>query len=167
MYTWLRKLFMQGDIKMKIKLFLSVLVATLAISFSYADCSFTYVNKSKHPVTLQGFFLDDGDAQTPEAWITVDSTRQITQVRTGKKCNSLYHKTGQITTRINLKNSTGYWIGNKGFLFASDRSYSHYSGAHAEADDGADISLSNAQKVSAKEFKVFICETSVDSDDCK
>lgn len=151
---------------MKLKLLLSI-AATSFVLNAFADCSFTYVNKSHSPVTLQGYFLDDGDGQTKEGWITVDPTRQITQVRGGKKCNSLYHRTGQVTTRIDLKNSSGYWIGNKGFLFAADRSYSHNSGDKAIGDDGNKVTLSNAAKISAKEFKVFICPPNVDSDNCK
>ncbi len=152
---------------MKSKLLLSLLALTAA-NVVFADCSFTFVNKSHEPVTLQGYFLDDGDGLTKEGWITVDPTRQVTQVRGGKKCNSLYHRTGQVTTRVDLKNSSGYWIGNKGFLFAADRSYSHYaSGNNAIADNGDKVTLSNAQKISAKEFRVVICSPNLDSDDCK
>ncbi len=132
-----------------------------------ADCNFTYVNKSTHPVTLQGYFLEDGDGLSDTGWITVEPTRQVVQVRTGKKCSSIYKHSGQLETRINLKNASGYWIGNKGFLFAADRSYSHYRNKdHALADDNAPVVLSNGTKVSVKEMKVFICDAKIDSDDC-
>ena len=152
---------------MKLKLLLSFL-ATVIASTAYADCSFTYVNKSHYTVTLQGYFLDDGDGLTNEGWVSVEPTRQVTQVRGGKKCNSLFHHTGQLVTRIVLKNNSGYLIGNKGFLFAADRSYSHYAnGNSAMADDGSKITLSNAQRINGKEFKVVICNANIDSDDCK
>lgn len=149
---------------MKYKLLFTLAVSVFSIA--YADCSFTYINKSHAPVTLQGYFLENGDQQSKDAWITVDPTRQVTQVRSGKKCNTVYKHSGQVDTRIDLKNSSGYWIGNKGFLFAADRSYSHYSGDRALADDGTKVTLSNAAKISGKEFKVVICQPDVDSDSC-
>jgi hypothetical protein len=151
---------------MKSKVVLPALVAALSVSSAFADCSFTFVNKSTHPVTIQGFFLEGGDATADSAWITVGPTRQITQVRSGKKCNAIYKHTGQVATRVNLKNNSGYLIGNKGFFFAADRSYSHYTGDRALADDGKPVTLSNGQKITSKEFKVFICEGSVDGDQC-
>ena len=142
-----------------------IFVGLLANSF--ADCNFTYVNKTHSSVTLQGYFLDDGDGQSKDAWVTVEPTRQITQVRGGKKCNALLHHTGQVVTRVDLKNASGYWIGNKGFLFAADRSYSHTSADKALADDGDKITLSNASKITGAEFKVVICAPEMDSDNCK
>lgn len=151
---------------MKNKLILSLLSA-MSINLTFADCSFTFVNKSDHSVTLQGFFLEKGDQQSNQGWITVEPTRQITQVRTGDRCNASFKHSGQVATRVNLKNSSGYWIGNKGFLFAADRSYSHYSGNYAIADDGSNVTLSNGEKISRKEFKVSICDSNVENDDCK
>jgi|GEM_PF-3296519 len=151
---------------MKLRLILATAVAISAMSTVYADCSFTYINKSHVPVTLQGYFLENGDGQSKDAWITVDPTRQVTQVRGGKKCNTVYKHSGQVATRVDLKNSSGYWIGNKGFLFAADRSYSHYSGDRALADDGSKVTLSNGAKITGKEFKVVICQPDVDSDNC-
>lgn len=148
---------------MKNKLVLSALLASLAIGTAFADCTFTYVNTSSHPVTLQGYFLEAGDAKTDEGWVTVAPTQQLTQVRQGKKCNSIYQHSGQIATRIDLKNNSAYWIGNKGFLFAADRSYPHGT---ATSDDGQPVTLSDGIKVSGKEFKVVICSSSVNSDDC-
>lgn len=145
---------------------LKFIFAVAAISTVYADCSFTFVNKSHAPVTVQGYFLENGDALSKDAWITVDPTRQITQVRGGKKCNAVYKHSGQVVTRIDFKNSSGYWIGNKGFLFAADRSYSHYSSDRALADDGSKVTLSNGAKITGKEFKVVICQPDVDSDNC-
>jgi hypothetical protein len=151
---------------MKSKLILSALVASLAVGTAFADCTFTYVNKSSHPVTVQGYFLEGGDAQTPQGWVTVAPTQQATQVRQGKKCSSIYQHSGQVATRVDLKNNSGYWVGNKGFLFAADRSYSHYSGDFAKSDDGQNVTLSNGSKISGKEFKVFICDSSISSDNC-
>lgn len=151
---------------MKSKLILSALLSSVLLGTAFADCTFTFINKSSSPVTVQGYFLEAGDAVSDEAWVTVDPTRQISQVRSGKKCNAIYKHTGQVATRIDLKDNSGYWIGDKGFLFAADRSYSHYSGDRAKSDSGKDITLSNGIKISAKEFKVYICDGSVDSDDC-
>jgi hypothetical protein len=117
-------------------------------------------------VTLQGYFLENGDGLSEQAWVTVPPTQQLTQVRSGKKCNSIYQHTGQVVTRIDLKNNSGYWIGNKGFLFAADRSYSHYTADRAKSNDGKEITLSNAAKITGKDFKVFICDGKTDSNNC-
>jgi hypothetical protein len=151
---------------MKKKLSLCALLSTLVVSTAFADCTFTFVNKSKTAVTLQGYFLDDGDALSDQAWLTVGPTREINQVRTGKKCTAIYKHTGELSTRVDLKNNSGYWNGNKGFLFAADRSYSHYTGSYAKSDTESAITLSNAVKVSGADFKVYICDASVDPDDC-
>ena len=149
---------------MKSKLILSALVASLAVGTAFADCTFTFVNKSSHPVTLQGYFMDSGDAQTAQGWITVAPTQQETQVRQGGKCSDIFKHSGQVSTRVDLKNKSGYWIGNKGFLFASDRSYSHTAADTAKSDDNQPITLSNGAKISAKEFKVFVCNPDITSD---
>lgn len=151
---------------MKKKLAIGALLSALTVNIAFADCTFTFVNKSKTAVTLQGYFLDDGDGISDQAWLTVGPTREINQVRSGKKCTAIYKHTGELSTRVNLKNNSGNWSANKGFLFAADRSYSHYIGNFAKSDTESDITLSNAVKVSGSDFKVFICDSSVDPDDC-
>lgn len=147
--------------------FILGLITGMVIASAYADCCFTFVNKSHETVTVQGYFLENGDGLSKDTWITVEPTREVTQVRGGsKKCNAVYKHSGQIATRVDIKNGSGYWIGNKGFLFAADRSYSHYAGERALADDGSPITLSNGGKISGKEFKVVICQADVDSDSC-
>ena len=132
----------------------------------FADCQFTYVNNSNHPVTLQGFFLSGGESQNDLMWVTLKAGSKAKQLRIGGKCDAVYLHTGQMVTRVNLKNNSGYWLGNKGFLFVDDRSYSTYKANRALADDGAEISLSNGVEVTSRQFKVFICDGTVNSDDC-
>ena len=70
---------------MKSKLILSTLLSSVLLGTAFADCTFTFINKSSSPVTVQGyFFLEAGDTVSDEAWVTVDPTRQISQVRSGK-----------------------------------------------------------------------------------
>lgn len=151
---------------MRNRLLMVGLSTALMLQVVNADCNFIYVNKSAHSVTLQGYFLEGGDVVNTTGWITIEPTRQVVQVRSGNKCNAIYKHSGQVATKIDLKNGSGYWIGNKGFLFAADRSYAHYSANRAAADDGANITLSNENKITAKEFKVFMCNANIDSNDC-
>lgn len=136
------------------------------VANAFADCQFTFINNSTHPVTLQGFFLSGGESYNDLAWVTVEAGDKIEQLRKGGKCDAVYQHTGQMVTRVNLKNNSGYWLGNKGFLFAEDRSYSSYKASRALADDAAEISLSNGIAVTSSKFKVFICDGTVNSDDC-
>lgn len=132
----------------------------------FADCRFTFVNNSTHQVTLQGFFLSSGESQTNTRWVSVAAGETVEQSRIGGKCDAVYRHTGQMVTRISLKNDSGYWLGNKGFLFVADRSYSTYASSRALADDGAEITLSNGAHMTPSQFEVFICDGTVNSDDC-
>lgn len=153
---------------MKFKLLLSALIFFIIEHVVLADCTFVYINKSKSPVTLQGYFMENGDAKNPQGWVTIDPTREVTQVRGGTvKCNSLFKHSSELVTRVDLKNGSGYWIGNKGILFAADRCYSHYAKNRAVADDGNEVTLSNEIKVNSKQFRVVICDPSIDKNNCK
>lgn len=139
----------------------------LKVSIAFADCKFVFVNNSTHQVTLQGFFLSGGESQTDNGWIQVADGDTAEQLRTGGKCDGVYQHTGQMVTRVNLKNDSGYWLGNKGFLFTADRSFSTYATNRALADDGAELTLSNGARITSNQFKVFICDATVNSDECK
>ena len=47
----------------------------------FADCQFTYVNNSNHPVTLQGFFLSGGESQNDLTWVTLKADSKAKQLR--------------------------------------------------------------------------------------
>lgn len=132
----------------------------------FADCKFVFVNNSAHPVTLQGFFLSGGESQTSTGWVTVAAGENAEQARIGGKCDAVYQHTGQMITKISLKSNSGYWLGNKGFLFVADRSYSTYTLSRALADDGAEITLSNGIHITSTKFEVFICDGTTNSDEC-
>lgn len=150
-----------------IKLSLTVLLYGLLQANSYADCTFEVVNNSSHPVTVQGFYQENGDEMDSKNWLTVQPSTTGTQVRNGTvSCNANYRHSGELVTKIVLKNSSGYWIANKGFLFSTDRSYANIGTDMALSDDESPITLSNGIPIKADKFRVLICDDSVDSDDC-
>lgn len=150
-----------------LKLSLLVLLYGVLQANTYADCTFEMVNNSDHPVTVQGFYLDNGDDLDSKNWLTVPPASTLTQVRNGTvSCNANYKHSGQLVTKVALQNSSGYWIGNKGFMFASDRSYANIGTDQAMSDDESSITLSNGIPITATKFKIVICNDSVDSDDC-
>lgn len=145
-----------------------LLLVSMVNFYVYADCTFKFINNSNHPVTLRANFQGVTSTNNSD-WITLAPSGESQQVIVGSyKCNNAYMQAGQMVSRIDLRNNSGYWVGNKGFLFASDRSYSSYTGnaSRAIADDGAPITLSNGLSVSVKQFKVYICNDDTYSDDC-
>lgn len=146
----------------KLFLILSVISAS-----SFADCSFEIINHTAHPVTLQGYFIEDGEKKSSTSWITVKPNSSVTQVRVSKDsvCNSSLHNSGSLATKVELKNKSGYWIGNKG-LFSSDQSYASLEHSKSVADNDKAITLSNGLEVNENKFRVAICNEDVDGDDC-
>lgn len=150
------------------KQLLLTLSAVAFVSSASADCNFIYDNKTDHAVTLRGYF-DNSDNTNPtmSKWVLVESNATTVQKITGnERCNDIFHHSGQLLARVSLQNGSGYWTGNKGFLFSTDRSYANIGASKAFADDQSEITLSNGIPVTAQEFKVMICDADVNSDDC-
>lgn len=157
----------------------SKLVILLSVigAYSYADCTFIVENKTSHPVTVQGFYLENGEGMQESAWVLAKPHSTIKQTRVSDlACNDTYQHSGELVTKIELKNDSGEWKGNKGLLFADDKSYACIENkapsgdgiiAKAQADDKANITLSNGIKISDNTFKVKICDVDTDSDDCE
>lgn len=149
------------------KFIFTIALGSALIKNVFADCTFVYENKTPHPVTLQGFFLDNGDNLSSKNWIVAESNTKTEQTRVGSVgCNATYQHSGELVTKVVLQNNSGYWVGDKGFLFATDRSYANIGSGKAIADDESSITLSNGIPVSKNKFKILICDSSVDSDDC-
>lgn len=146
----------------KLFFILSVVSAT-----SFADCSFEITNHTAHPVTLQGYFIENGEKKSSTSWVTVKPNSSLTQVRSSKDavCNSNLKYSGSLATKVELKNKSGYWIGNKG-LFTSDQSFASLEHSKSLADNDKEITLSNGVEVNENKFSVAICDENVDSDDC-
>lgn len=147
-------------------------LAGIAVIYSmsvFADCSFVFVNKTPHDVTLTGFYIDNNsDVLESSNWVTAKANQTTTQLRGDiANCNSSYNHSGELITRIKLKNNTGSWIATKGFLFATDRSYASVaSNTTVLSDDESAITLSNGMPITRDQFKVMICTDDVDSDEC-
>lgn len=147
--------------------FLFSLVAGVLSTSAFADCTFVYENKTDHPVTVQGFFDTGDNKPVGTNWIVAESNTTTTQKISGdNKCNAIFRHSGQLLARIALKNDSGYWTGNKGFLFSTDRSYASIGENKAFADDKENITLSNGLPVTENKFHVMICNADVNSDDC-
>lgn len=134
----------------------------------FADCSFVFVNKTPHDVTLKGFYIDNSNVLESSNWVTAKANQTTTQLLSDvADCNSSYNHSGELITRIKLKNNTGSWIGTKGFLFATDRSYTSVgSNTTVLSDDESAITLSNGMPITRDQFKVMICTDDIDSDEC-
>lgn len=153
------------------KLLMSIFILSAANSF--ADCTFTYVNQSQHPLTVQGYFIEGGDPISSNSWVLVASGQTVTQKRIGTNaCNSKLTKSNGIATRINLKNNSGYcWVNkDKNVVsrwFSSDKCYSYYTaGSNALSDNHEPITLSDGVAISKTDFKIFICDARVKPEDC-
>lgn len=44
------------------------ILGLFGVANAFADCQFTFINNSTHPVTLQGFFLSGGESYNDLAW---------------------------------------------------------------------------------------------------
>lgn len=143
------------------------LILSVVSASSFADCSFEVINHTANPVTLQGYFIENGEKKSPTSWITVKPNSSVTQVRSSKDsvCNSSLQHSGSLSTKVELKNKSGYWIGNKG-VFSADQSYASLEHEKSLADNDKEITLSNGMEVSENKFRVAICNGEVDSDDC-
>lgn len=143
------------------------LILAVASGYSFADCSFEITNHTAHPVTLQGYFVEKGEYKSPTSWITVKPNSSVTQVKSSKEsvCNSSLQRSGTLATRIELKNKSGYWVGNSG-IFSSDQSFASIEHAKSLADNDKAITLSNGIEVNENKFRVAICDEQTDSDDC-
>lgn len=143
------------------------LLLSIASASSFADCSFEITNHTAYPVTLQGYFIENGDKKSSTSWITVKPNSSVTQVRSSKDsvCNSSLKYSGSLATKVELKNKSGYWIGNKG-IFSADQSYASLEYDKSLADNDKAITLSNGVEVNENKFRVAICNEEVDSDDC-
>lgn len=136
----------------------------------YADCTFVFVNKTAHPLTVQGYFYNRGDNINDEAWISIPPTQKIFQVRSGSaNCKSVIKHTSEISARINLKNGSGDWHANAGFLgIFGDKIYSSTThNKQAFADNGSPVTLSSNMRFTKKEYPVFICAADINPDQCK
>lgn len=142
-----------------------------------AKCEFVYNNKTDHAVTLQGYFMDakdDSGAKDADNWIVVKPNSKVTQIRVGSTCEKTLKRSngqssGQIASKVDLKNDSGFWLANKGLMpWMDDKSFSRYTGAsRATADDGVEVTLSDETVVTKKQFNVSICNSDVGDSDCR
>lgn len=134
-----------------------------------ADCNFTVENKTSHPVTMQGYFLEGGSAINDNNWMTAKPNQTATQLVAGEKnCDAIYKHSGRLVTRMDIKNGSGYWLGNEGLLFVKNKSFAYTTAANqkAVADDKAMVTLSNGVPVKKQDFTVVICDNAISADDC-
>ncbi len=148
------------------KMLLYIIAVVIFISYVNADCTFVYDNRTTHPVTLQGGYIDKGES-VDSNWIIAEPNSTTEQTKSGTvDCNAVLNHSAQIITKIVLKNNSASWVGNKGFLFASDRSFANVYNGGAIADDESGVTLSNGAFIGKNKFSVIICDLSTDSNEC-
>ena len=146
--------------------YLSVVLLCLT-GLSYADCNINVKNKTDFPVTFSGFYTSESGVQSQFSWKTVAANSIQTQVLYGvDSCISMHKDAEDLSVGIKLKNGSGFWVGDKGFIFSSDRSYSAITDTGALNDANSKITLSNGLKITHSDFSVVICIASLTSDEC-
>ncbi len=142
-------------------------ILILACGVAYADCNISIVNKSNYPVTFAGVFKSESGVVNNLPWVTVAAKSKFTQGVDGlDSCNVVYKYSESMALGVQLKNSTGLWVGDKGFLYGKDSSYAKVSSSGAKSDTNQSITLSNGLDVTEDTFNIRVCDALVTSDEC-